>query len=77
MNWPIYQSWHKDSRRCYARLLVAYAVLLVIFALLYVVRLLDVMTLIITVVSSQVIVLVTTAYMVWRNPPVEYREIAE
>lgn len=77
VNWPIYQSWHKDSRRCYTRLVVAYAALAIIFALLYGVRLLDVITLILTVVLGLVVVLVTTAYMVLQNPPRDYREIEE
>ncbi|MFX0045820.1 MAG: hypothetical protein ACFE8Z_08235 [Candidatus Hermodarchaeota archaeon] len=77
VNWPIYQSWHKDSRRCYTRLLVAYAFLVIISALLFVVHFLDAMTLILAVVSILVLVTVTTAYMVLRSPPLDYPAIAE
>ncbi len=69
--------WDRDSRRCYAKLLVFYAALVIISVLAYVVRFFDVLTLLFAAFSILGIVLITTAYMILRNPPLEYPELTE
>jgi hypothetical protein len=77
MNMPIYMDWDENSRRCYSRILVLYVVIAILTAVGYVVRLLDVLTLVFAALSLVAIVLVTTAYMIRRNPPLESPEFEE
>ena len=77
MNMPIYMDWDDSSRRCYSRFLFAYAVIVILAAIAYVVSLLDLLTLAFVGLLLATIVLVTTAYMIRRNPPLEISDFEE
>lgn len=75
MNMPIYMDWSWSSRRCYSRILIVYATIVILVVIAYVIRLLDFLTLVYAGLLLAAIVLVTTAYMIRRNPPLEISDV--
>ena len=77
MNMPIYMDWDESSRKCYSRILILNVVVVILAATAYVVRLLDFLTLVFAGFLLVAVVLITTAYMIRKNPPTEAPDFEE